>query len=186
MVDPTERRWWRGWLRSACIGVLCLASCTPSADEAAALGEYLLQSLAFARQTADTLMIEEIFLPDATYDDYPQQIEYRGIQEIVGYLTSLHEWGDDVYLNLGDVQVSPSGAVGEWFLAAIQSRPIPDLITTATDREVVVSGVTVIEIEGGRIARAADYSDRATVMLQLGARIELPDGTIIQDEPATN
>jgi hypothetical protein len=146
----------------------------------------LLQSLVFARQMADTVLIQEIFTPDATYDDYPNQIGYQGIQEIIGYLTSVHDWGDDVYLNLGIDHVGPSGAVGEWLFAAVQSRPIPDLITTGTDREVLLSGVTVIEIVGGRIARAADYSDRTSLMLQLGGRIELPDGTVIEDDGPGN
>jgi hypothetical protein len=170
--------------RSATMGVLFLSACAPSNDQAVALGEYLLQSLVLARQTADTVMIEEIFLPDATYDDYPGQIEYRGIADIVSYLTSVHEWGDDVYLNLGNVHTGPSVAVAEWFFAAVQERPIPDVITTRTGREVVLSGTTIIEIEGGRIARAADYSDQAALLLQLGGRIEMPDGTVIQsDEP---
>ena len=174
------------WRRSACVGVLCLAACAPSEDQAAAQGQYLLQSLVFARQMADTVLIQEIFTPDAIYEDYPNQIEYQGIQEIIDYLASVHEWGDDIYLNLGSVQTGPSGAVGEWLFAAVQSRPIPDLITTGTDREVVLNGVTVIEIVGGRIARAADYSDRASLMLQLGGRIELPDGTVIEDDAPGN
>ena len=171
---------------AACLGALSITSCTPSETESAALGEYLLQSLAFARQTADTVMIEEIFLPDATYDDYAGQVEYRGIEEIVGYLTSVHEWGDDVYLNLGNVYTGPYGAVAEWFFAAVQERPIPDVITTRTGREVMLSGATIIEIEGGRIARAADYSDRTAMLLQLGGRIDLPDGTVLQGDDPIN
>jgi len=179
-----------GWRRGpggfACLAFLCLGGCAPSEDEATALGEYLLQSLAFARQTADTAMIEGIFLPDATYDDYPNQIEYRGIEEIVAYLTSVHDWADDVYVNLGSVRSGAAVAVGQWLFAGVQSRPIPDVITTATGREVVLSGVTLLEIEGGRIARAADYWDRATLMLQLGGRIELPDGSVVSGDFSAN
>ena len=160
-----------------------LIACGPSDEQADALGQYLMQSLAIARQTADTAMIEEIFQPDAVYDDYPDQITYEGIEDIVGYLTSIHEWGDDVYLTLGNVQTSPTGATGEWTLGAVQTRPIPDLVGTVTDRETVVSGVTIIEIDGGRIARAADYWDRAAFLLQLGARIELPGDTVLQENP---
>ena len=168
--------------RSACVMVLCLGACAPSEDQAATLGEYLLRSLVYARQTGDTAVIEEIFRPDATYDDYPGQVEYRGVEEIVDYLTSVHDWGDDVYLNLGNLLTGPAGAVGEWFFSTVQSRPIPDLITLGTDREIALSGATVIEIEGGRIARAADYYDRAALALQLGGRIEMPDGTVIDGD----
>lgn len=160
-----------------------LIACGPSDEQADALGQYLMQSLTFARQTADTAMIEEIFQPDAVYDDYPDQVSYEGIEDIIGYLTSVHEWGDDVYLTLGAIQTSPTGATGEWTLGAVQTRPIPDLVGTGSDRETVVSGVTIIEIEGGRITRAADYWDRAGFMLQLGARIELPGGTVLEENP---
>lgn len=167
----------------ACIACAALLACGPSADQADTLGRYLLEALTFARQTADTTTIEEIFAPDAIYDDYPGQVDYRGIQEIVGYLTSIHEWGDDVYMTLGRVQTSRVGAVAEWTLAAVQSRPIPDLLTTATDREVVVTGVTILETDGSRIVRAADYWDRADFLLRLGATIELPDGTVLEESP---
>jgi hypothetical protein len=159
-----------------------VAACTPSQDEADVLGRYLLESLAFARQTADTALLEEIFLPDATYDDFPGQIQYLGIQDVVGYLTSVHDWGDDVYISLGNVETGSSSAVGEWFLAAVQERPIPDIIGAGTGREVSWNGLTVIEIEGGRIARAADYWDRTALILQLGGRIELPDGTVLESD----
>jgi hypothetical protein len=160
-----------------------VVACGPSEEQATAQGQYLLQSLSFARQTADVSLIEEIFQPDAIFDDYADQISYEGIDEIIGYLTSIHEWGDDVYSTLGAVQTSATGATGEWTLGAVQSRPVPDLLGAATDREVVLSGVTIIEIRGGRITRAADYWDRARFLLQLGARVELPDGTVVEESP---
>lgn len=175
-------------VRGATLGMVlvAVAACAPSQDQADALGRYLLESLSFARQTADTATLEEIFLPDATYDDFPTQVEYRGIDEIVGFLTSVHEWGDDVYLNLGTIRTGPSAAVGEWFFATVQARPIPDLLAVGTGREVAFNGVTVIEIEGGRIARAADYWDRATFLLALGGEVRLPDGSVLGGDDAGN
>jgi hypothetical protein len=167
----------------ASAAIALLIACGPSDEQASARGQYLMQALAVARQTADVPMLEEIFQPDAIYDDYPDQVSYEGIEDIVAHLTSIHEWGDDVYLTLGAVQTSAAGATGEWTLGAAQSRPVPGLLRAATDRDVVVSGVTIIEIRGGRIARAADYWDRAGFLLQLGARVELPDGSILEESP---
>jgi len=172
--------------RALLAALLAVAACSPTPDEADALGRYLLESLIFARQTADTALLEEIFLPDATYDDYPGQIQYQGIEDVVGYLTAAHEWGDDVYLSLGNVETGPTGAVAEWFFAAVQERPIADLLAVRTGREVSWSGITLIEIEGGRITRAADYWDRTGLLLQLGGRVELPDGTVLESENAPN
>lgn len=164
----------------SCLVALAVVGCAPSPDQPDARGRYLIESLIFARQTADTALLEEIFLPDATYDDYPSQVEYRGIEEIVGFLTSVHDWGDDVYLTLGNVRTGPEVVVGEWFLAAVQTRPVPDLVTTSSNRDVTINGITLVETDGGRISRAADYWDRSTFLLDIGGRIELPDGTVIE------
>lgn len=169
-----------------CVATLGLLACGPSPREADTLGRYLMESLVYARQTADTVMMEEIFLPDATYDDYPSQLQHQGIQDIVGFLTSIYEWGDDVYLTLGNVRTGPSSVVGEWYLAAVQSRPIPGVISSGTGREVGINGLTLLEIQGGKIVRAADYWDNAQLLLQLGARVELPDGTVLTGTGSAN
>lgn len=166
---------------AACVVVSSLVACGPSPEQADTLGRYLMESLVYARQTADTAMMEELFLPDATYDDYPGQLQHEGIQDIVGYLTSVHDWADDVYLTLGNVRTGPSIVVGEWYLSAVQSRPIPGVIGTGTDRDVTINGITLLEMAGGRIVRASDYWDDEALLLQLGARIELPDGTVVTD-----
>ena len=80
----------------------------------------------------------------------------------------------------GTVHVIENGAVAEWILSAVQAGPIPGQVTVGTGAEVVTNGVTVIELEGGRIRRAADYMDTAPMLLQLGARVELPGGSILE------
>jgi ketosteroid isomerase-like protein len=57
-------------------------------------------------------------------------------------------------------------------------------VPVGTGREIVLNGVTVIEIRDGRIIRAADYTDAGALMLQLGGRIELPGGGVVELEGA--
>jgi steroid delta-isomerase-like uncharacterized protein len=159
-----------------------LGGCVGSADAVSARNELVVLALLDAQQSADTTAIVELFWPDAVYDDYANQLQYRGIEEIVGYVTSVHTWADDVYLNAGAVHASPTGAVAEWLFAAVQARPMGDYLPMATGREVVLNGVTIIEVDGGRIRRAADYTDTAPLALQLGGRIELPGGRVIELE----
>lgn len=151
-----------------------------SPDPVAERNELLVLSLLDAQQRADTTAITELFWPDAVYDDYASQLQYRGIEEIVGYVTSIHRWADDVYVNAGDVHAGPSGAVAEWLFAGVQARPIEGYLPEVTNREVVLNGVTIIEVDGGRIRRAADYADTAPLALQLGGRIELPGGHVLE------
>lgn len=167
----------------ALTGTLLLGGCAPAGGDAASTrNELLMLSLLDAQQSADTTAIAELFWPDAVYDDYANQLQYRGIREIVGYVTSVHVWADDVYLNAGEVHASPTGAVAEWLFAGVQARPMGDYVPTVTGREVVLNGVTIIEVDGGRIRRAADYMDTAPLALQLGGRIELPGGQVIELE----
>ena len=158
-------------------------SCSAPPDQSGpSEAELTIQLLVTAITTADTTVIVDLFWPEATYDDFARQHTYQGIQEIVTYLTVVHEWGDDVYMNLGRVHASSNGATGEWVFSAIQTRPIGDRIPISTGREVVFNGVTIIEMEGERIIRAADYVDGVPLILQLGGRIELPGGGVWEQQ----
>ena len=50
----------------------------------------------------------------------------------------------------------------------------------ATEREFILNGITIIEIEDGLIRRAADYIDTMPLLLQLGSEVTLPDGEVLR------
>ena len=167
--------------------VLALALCTaagcaapPGDDAAAGRSELAIRTLLAGWESADTALIADLFSPQATYDDFPNQVTHQGIEEIVGYVTSAHAWGDDVLVNVGRVHASDGMAVAEWVFSAVQTRPLGAAVPVGTGREVVMNGVTIIELEGGRIVRAADYTDTAPLWLQVGGRIELPGGGTVE------
>jgi hypothetical protein len=166
----------------ASIAALFATACAPEPSEVATRNGLIAQSLLDAQQNADTLALLELFWPDAVYDDFANQLQYRGVTEIVGYVTSVHGWADDVYLNAGGIHASESGAAVEWLFAGMQARPMGDFAPVVTGREVVLNGVTILEIDGGRIRRAADYTDTTPLALQLGGRLELPGGRVVEWE----
>ncbi len=175
--------------RSLPIGLVVLATACAERgqqEESAAAGraELAARSLAAAVESADTALILDLFWPHASYDDFAAQHSYEGIDEIVGYVTEPHSWGDEIYKNVGRVHVTERGAVAEWVFSAVQNRPLGDLAPRGTGREIVLSGVTILEVENGRIIRAADYVDTQPLLLQLGARIELPGGRVIEQPAA--
>lgn len=176
-----------GALLVACMATLGSA-CAPAAERDAAAereAELVMRSLMAAFETADVALIEDLFWAQATYDDFPNQHTYHGLDEIVGYVTAVHEWADDVYMNVGAVHVTTTGgAVAEWVFSGVQNRPMGSQVPVGTGREIVLNGVTVIEIRDGRIIRAADYTDAGALMLQLGGRIELPGGGVVELEGA--
>ncbi len=169
-----------GWALLA-MAVL-LTGCTQRFDveeERLREAELTARSLMAAWERADRELIEDLFWPEATYDDFPNQHTYQGIEEIIGYVDAMHAWADDVYMNVGKVHVTTNGAVIEWVFSAVQARPM-GAVRVGTGEEVVTNGVTVLEFDGDRIIRAADYADTAPMMLQVGGRIELPGGEVLE------
>ena len=172
----------RSFVPALVCGVIALSGCqeaSPDVSVAAREAELAIRSLMSAWESADTDLIVDLFWPQATYDDFPNQITYQGLEEIVGYITAVHNWGDDVYMSVGRVHVGETGAVAEWVFSAVQNRPMGEQVPIATGREVVLNGVTIIEMQDGRIIRAADYTDTAPMALQLGGRIEWPGETVL-------
>jgi steroid delta-isomerase-like uncharacterized protein len=147
---------------------------------ALAENELAIRNLLFSWESGNTAALAELFWPDAVYDDFPNQHQYRGVEEIAGYMTYIHTWATGVSMNVAEVHASETGAVAEWVLSAIQDAPIGDLVPVATGREVVLNGVTIIQTDGGRIRRAADYSDALPFVLQLGAEVLMPGGDTIR------
>ena len=170
----------------ASLVVAVLAGCaqlSESEEQRLREAELAARSLMAAWESADQALIEDLFWPEATYDDFPNQHTYQGIQEITGYVEAMHAWADNVYMNVGKVHVTTDGAVIEWVFSAIQARPM-GAVTVGTGAEIVTNGVTVIEFQGDRIIRAADYADTTPMMLQVGGRIELPGGGVMEMEGA--
>lgn len=162
---------------------LAVSACATGSDpdEQARQAELVARSLAAAIETADTALIRDLFWPQATYEDFPNQHTYLGSEEIVGYLTGAHRWADDVLLNVGRVHpTAEGGVIFEWVFSGIQSRSIPGVLTEGTGNEVVLNGITILEMDGDRVERAADYTDASAMLLQLGATVQMPDGTTLR------
>ena len=173
-------------MRIVSLSVVVVTACGPSGTSTSSTtapeSELKILMLATAVESADTALIADLFWPEATYDDFANQLTYQGISEIVGYLTNAHEWGDDIYMNMGRINTGPTMAVGEWVFSAVQNRPMGDQVPFVTGREVVFNGATIIELEGGRIMRAADYIDTAPLTLQLGGIINFPTDGVTEPE----
>lgn len=130
--------------------------------------------------SGDVAALTGLFHPDAVYDDYPNQTQYRGIEEIAGYVNHVHDWATAVDMAVLAVHASERGATVEWVFSAIQDRPIGSRVPVATGREVVLNGATILEMDGGRIRRAADYIDVLALVLQLGGAAHMPGGSVIK------
>jgi steroid delta-isomerase-like uncharacterized protein len=160
---------------------LLLAACAPSGPSPLLNeNELAARTLMSLWESGGTDELAGLFHGDAVYDDFPNQTQYRGLEEIAGYVSHVHDWADGVSMSVSAVHPSEAGAVVEWVFSAVQDRPIGDRVPVATGRDVLLNGVTILEIDGGRIRRAADYIDVLPLVLQLGAEVHLPGGAVMK------
>ena len=166
---------------------LLAAACSPGRpgpSRAEAENEIAIRSLMALIGSSNADDVAGLFHPDAVYDDYANQRQYRGLEEIAGYITGGTRWATGVSMDVLNVHVSDSVAVAEWVFTGIQDRPVGSLLPVVTGREVVLNGVTIIEMEGGRIRRAADYVDALQLVLQLGGEVRMPGGGVLRQDAA--
>jgi hypothetical protein len=161
--------------------LLTLAAC-PARGPSALLHDNELTARTFMaiRESGELDELAHIFYGDAVYDDFPNQVQYRGLEEIAGYLTYFTDWATAVSLGVSAVHPSETGATIEWVFSGVQERPIGGMVEVSTGRDVLLHGVTILEIEGDRIRRAADYVDMLPLVLQLGSEIRLPGGNVMK------
>lgn len=164
---------------TAVVGCVMMTACDAPAEgpsPATVRAEMTARALLAVWESGDRLALSGLFRPDAVYEDFSNQTQYRGLEEISAYVGHVTRWATDLRMDVGAVHASPTVATVEWLLSGVQDRPIPRLLGVATNREFYLNGVTVVEMDGELISRAADYLDVASLLLQLGATISLPDG----------
>ena len=170
-------------LRASTLAVVLAASCAPADSGPSRLlaeNEVVARSLMAAWERGDVGALADAFWPDATYDDFSNSVQHRGVDEIAAYFAETHGWASDVVVNVTAVHASEAGAVAEWVFSAVQTAPLEGTVDIGTGREVVLNGVTILEIQDGLIRRGADYVDTLPLVLQLGGRVEMPGGTTLE------
>ena len=164
------------------VAAVITTACAPRSGPSptVARNEIVARTLMSAWESGDVNVLTDLFYPDAVYDDFPNQMQYQGIQEIVGYVQHVQDWAGGLSIDVSEVHPSETGATVEWLFSATQDRPIGNRVPVATGREVVLNGATILEIENGRIHRAADYIDALALVLQLGGEVRMPGGSVIR------
>ena len=115
----------------------------------------------------------------AVYDDIPNNHRFEGIEGFENYVGHVHNWASEISITIQETGGSTERAYAEWTMHAKQSKPIEGRIPIATDSTFTLKGLTLVEVENGKIIRAADYIDVLGFILQLGSTVELPGGVVI-------
>ena len=133
-------------------------------------------------ETGDTLKTTNIFINESTYNDIANNQVFSGIQEINKYISHIHTWASEIKMTTRNIKVSNENGYIEWTLNAKQTKPIIGRIPVATNNDIVLKGVTIIEMKNEKIEKASDYMDVLGFVIQLGSKVELPGGMVIGEE----
>ena len=163
------------------IGILC--SCRPSAKtEESKVNDHntqLLNNLMNPWETGDTLSTIEIFSGNCEYTDVANNTTLSGIKGVNRYISHVHNWASNTKMKVRNINTSEDMGYVEWTFTAVQNKPIKGRVPIATNKEIILNGVTLAEFKDGKIQKAADYMDVLGFVIQLGSKVELPGGVSI-------
>lgn len=108
--------------------------------------------------------------PDVLYEDVAAGRVMRTPNEVADWVRENIAWSSDFHFELTSQVESDDNLHCEWVLSGTHTgdlRGIP-----ATGRQFNVRGASIVRMQDGRIREQRDYSDRMSLLIQLGV---LPD-----------
>jgi steroid delta-isomerase-like uncharacterized protein len=116
---------------------------------------------AFNRRDVDALLA--CFTDRASYTDnfYGEHVGRDNLRAM--FERMFHE-GRDYAWRMERVVETPSSAAAEWSFSYVVTEAVP----RSAGRKVRFRGMSVFELDGGRIARYREYFDTGVALLQLG------------------
>jgi steroid delta-isomerase-like uncharacterized protein len=116
---------------------------------------------AFNRQDVDALL--GCFTERATYRDNFYG-EHAGKDSLRSMFQRMFREGHGYHWSMDVVVESPTTATAEWTFSYVVSEAVP----RSVGRKIRFNGMSVFELEAGRIARYREYFDTGVALLQLG------------------
>jgi len=120
---------------------------------------------AFNRQDVDALVA--CFTPGGTYRDNFFG-EHAGTAGLAGMFRRMFREGREYVWAMDAVVESPERAAAEWTFSYVVTEAVP----RSAGRKVRFRGMSLFELDGGKIARYREYFDTGAALLQLGFQPE--------------
>ena len=116
---------------------------------------------AFNRQDMDALVA--CFTPGSTYRDTFHG-DYAGTAALRDMFERMFREGRDYAWTMDTIVETPVRAASEWTLSYVVTEAVP----RSAGRRIRFRGMSLFELEGGRIAAYREYVDTGVALLQLG------------------
>ena len=127
----------------------------------------LVQDFATAFNARDVNGLLACFTERASYTDnfYGEHSGHDGLRAM---FERMFREGRDYVWRMETIVETPTSAAAEWTFAYV----VTDAVPRSAGRKVRFRGMSVFELEGGRIARYREYFDTGVALLQLGFSAE--------------
>ncbi len=129
--------------------------------------ERVLEGWARAWSSHDLEQLLALFTDDCTYEDVTFGVINRGKAQLRAFAEGVFAGVPDFTVEITSRVVAGDRAAMEWLMSGTHRGDFPGMPATGK-RFAGLRGVTVLELEGGKIRRNSDYWDAATAMRQVG------------------
>jgi steroid delta-isomerase-like uncharacterized protein len=117
--------------------------------------------VAFNRQDVDALVA--CFTPGSTYRDALYG-DHAGTAALRDMFARMFREGREYAWTMDSIVETPARAAAEWSFSYVVTEAVP----RSAGRRIRLRGMSLFELEGGRIAAYREYVDTGVAMLQLG------------------
>ena len=90
--------------------------------------------------------------------------EHAGRDKLRAMFERMFREGRDYAWRMDTVVETPTGAAAEWTFSYV----VTDAVPRSAGKKIGFRGMSIFELEGGRIARYREYFDTGVALLQLG------------------
>ena len=119
---------------------------------------------AWSAQNIEAIL--SFFTEDCVYEDVALSAVNTGKQQLEAFLRVTFTATPDFRIEPKAVFAAGDRAASEWIMSGTQTGPFPGI--PATKKKFSVRGVSLMELEQGKIRRNTDYWSLATLLQQVG------------------
>jgi steroid delta-isomerase-like uncharacterized protein len=126
----------------------------------------ILDEYEAAWSSADPQRVAALCTDDCLYEDIPLRATNRRPDEVAAFAAVAMEAFPDFRLELLARVPGETWAAAEWRVTGTHAGDLPDM--PRTDKPFAFRGMSIFELEGGKIRRCSDFWDMADLRRQLG------------------
>jgi len=126
-----------------------------------------------ARNTTNLDLLDQIMDEEVVTHDVFTFEPMTNLEQLKLFYLGMHAAFSDFYLETDEILVSGNQIVAIWTMAATQTGTFGYL--PPSNKDITAHGVTVYDVENGKVTRMRTYFDRLAPYQEMGFKLVMPD-----------